>query len=271
MKNEVAVTTDQINAVVAIAKYAANSKLFDKLLGSSDPATKEAAAFCIAMYAHDLGLPIMPCLFGGIRPVVGNIEISPRMMNGMIRKAGHKIDILKSDEAICTLKGTRHDTKESYTCSFTIDDARRAGLVRSGGGYEKWASDMLFARCLSRLSRRLFADVISTAYIEGEISLADAWVIEPAGTSEILIEATKPEPQAEVIQIDGFLAALAKATSVTCGAELMMEYLMNLEEERKVPVAKIMEQALRKELIDRFVKGFQNWCDAKTDAESIKP
>lgn len=256
MTKEVTVTTEQIKALEAIAKYAASSKHFANLGG-------EAGIFCIAMYAQELGLPVMSCLFGGMKPVLGNIEISPRMMNAMIRKAGHKIEILDSTGEKCTLRGTRHDTKESYLCTFTLDDARRAGLVRSGGGYEKWASDMLFARCLSRLSRRLFADVISTAYIEGEISNSSDEVTVESAETVAIEELAAPK----AVPFDSFREALTVAIGREFDSELMMAYLLDLEKERKVPVSKIMEQAIKPELVQRFYNGFKTWLDAKADAE----
>jgi hypothetical protein len=90
------------------------------------------------------------------------------MMNGMIRKAGHKLEIT-STKAACSIRGTRNDTGETYVASFSVDDAKNAGLFKAGGGWDKYPEDMCFARALSRLARRLFPDVIGTAYVEGEI------------------------------------------------------------------------------------------------------
>ena len=139
--------------------------------------------------ARELGIPPMQAIQGGMSVIQGKVEISPRMMNTMIRKAGHKLEILQSDDNLCKIKGVRADTKEEYTATFSLDDATRAGLLRNGGGWEKYASDMLFARCISRLARRLFADVISNTYVEGEIE-----------TDE---KATAPsEPETKTIQIE---------------------------------------------------------------------
>ena len=157
------VTVEQVKALETISEHAFNSKHFEKLGG-------KAGLFCIAMYAQELGLSPMQCFYGGMSNILGKIELSPRMMNSMIRKAGHKIRILQSTNEVCTLRGERCDTQESYECSYTAEEAKRAGLYRAGGGWDKYPSDMLFVRCMSRLARRLFADVISTAYIEGEVS-----------------------------------------------------------------------------------------------------
>ncbi len=102
-----------------------------------------------------------------------------------------------------------NDTQECYTASFSLDDARRAGLVRSGGGWEKYASDMLFARCISRLARRLFADVISTAYVEGEIDRSEA------------------EPHSAPIEVKG---EASPANEIVCTSQKMPEKEMSITE-----------------------------------------
>ncbi len=159
--SELIPTNDEIRAIEIMSKHAQESKFFNNLNGYG-------GIFSIAMFARELGLPVMQCLFGGMTNIQGKIEIAPRMMNAMIRKAGHQINIIKSDDEICTLKGVRKDTNETYECSYAIGDATKAGLTQKQN-YKNYASDMLFARCLSRLARRLFADVIGSAYVEGEI------------------------------------------------------------------------------------------------------
>jgi len=91
-------------------------------------------------------------------------------MNGLIRRAGHSIKIVVSSDTHCTLLGTRSDG-DSFETSFTMDDAIKAGLA-SGNVWKKYPADMLYNRCMSRLARRLFSDVIGNAYVEGEIKEA---------------------------------------------------------------------------------------------------
>jgi hypothetical protein len=106
---------------------------------------------------------------GGLQNIMGKVSMSPEMMNSLIRRDGHKIDIMESTDFSCKIKGTRKDTGETYTSVYTIEDAKKAGLVRAGGGWEKYPSDMLFARCISRLRRRLFPDIASRSYVHGEV------------------------------------------------------------------------------------------------------
>ncbi len=164
--NNLIPTIDELKSIEVMCNNANDSKFFTNHNGY-------AGIFSIAMYAKELGLPVMQCLFGGMHNIQGKIEVAPIMMNNMIRRAGHKILILKSDNTTCILKGVRKDTGEEYECSYTMADAASAGLSGKKN-YKDYASDMLFARCLSRLARRLFADVIGSAYVEGEITAPEA-------------------------------------------------------------------------------------------------
>lgn len=145
-----------------MAKAATESKYFEKLGGI-------AGITSIALYARELGIPVMGAVFGGLQNVMGKISMSPEMMNSLIRRDGHKIEIMESTDFACKIKGIRKDTGEVYISVFTIDDAKKAGLIRPNSGWDKYPSDMLFARCISRLRRRLFPDIASKSYVEGEV------------------------------------------------------------------------------------------------------
>jgi len=127
----------------------------------------------IMLAAREVGIPPMQALNGGLNIIQGKVEISARMMNALIRKAGHKIDIKDSTDLSCTLVGTRCDNGDRATVSYGLIDAQKAGLVKSGGGWTKCPKDMCFARAMSRLARQLFSDVIGIGYVEGEIKPVD--------------------------------------------------------------------------------------------------
>lgn len=160
MANDLIPQPEEIRAIEVMAKNAVESKYFDKLGGY-------AGLFSIAMYARELKLPIMHCLFGGMQSIQGKIQISPQLMNSLIRQGGHRLDIDSNDQR-CIIKGTRKESGETCTVTFSVEDAKRAGIFKSGGGWDKYPSDMCFARSLSRLARRLFPDVIGMSYVEGE-------------------------------------------------------------------------------------------------------
>lgn len=150
----------EFNMFQVIARNAQNSGLYGNAGG-------ESKIFMILLAARELGIPPMLALNGGIWNIQGKIEISARLMNSMIRRAGHMMEI-KSTDKECVIKAKRSDTGEEHTETFTIEMAQRAGLA-TRDTWKKYPEDMLYNRCMSRLARRLFPDVIGTAYVEGEI------------------------------------------------------------------------------------------------------
>jgi len=163
-----------------------------------------------------MGVSPMTAIFGGFSNIGGKITMSAELMNSLIRRAGHKLKIEQCDNVACIIIGERADTKETATVSFTLEEARKAGLVKSGGAWEKYTSDMLFARCLSRLRRRLFPDVATRAYVEGEIEeetvppITAALPNHPQGMH--LDNANLPKPAEELIDrvdLNGLIYALS--------------------------------------------------------------
>lgn len=196
MSNEIALipTKEEFEIIQMMSKAAADSKHFDKMGGV-------AAILSVGLYAKEIGIPIMTALHGGLVPVMGKITMSAEMMNSLIRQKGHRLEILESNDKICRIKGTRKDTGETYTAQFSIEDAKRAGLIKGGGGYEKHADDMLFARCISKLKRRIFPDIATKAYVHGEIEEED----EPKK------EAKKEDPiEVETVVIEDWIGELKK-------------------------------------------------------------
>lgn len=145
----------------AMATMSAATPFYGKLGGKN-------GIMAIMLYAREIGMAPMSALNGGIDNIMGRLAISARSVNEKIRISGHYIQIksLSADE--CSIYGKRKDTGEEHIATFTLADAKRSGLFKAGGGYEKNPEDMMFARAISKLGRRLFPDVIKGAYIEGD-------------------------------------------------------------------------------------------------------
>jgi hypothetical protein len=148
--------------------------------------------FAVVMTARELGIGPMAALNGGLHLIPNldregkpkgapNIMMAARTMNMMILKAGHKIEEIENVKGRVTLKGTRSDTGVSMTATMTIDMARESYLSHDSYGKPKmWSAwfknmdDMLWKTCLSKLARRLFADVIGNAYEPSEFEEKEA-------------------------------------------------------------------------------------------------
>lgn len=135
--------------------------------------------FAIVQKANSVKINPLEALNGGMYFVNGKVEMSSSMMMQLVRQAGHSVTKDKrSDDTVCILHGKRRDNGDTWTESFSVEDAKRAGIYRNM--WEKYPRNMLFARALSNLCRQLFTDVIKGCYVEGEIM--------PIETSPVVVE-----------------------------------------------------------------------------------
>src|ERR1044071_6899883 len=104
----------------------------------------EVGIFTIVQKARSIGLNPLDALNGAMYFVNGKVELSANTMNYLIRAKGHSIvrdD--KSNQEICILKGRRADNGDTWTASFSIKEAKIAGIYKNT--WEKYPEDMLFA------------------------------------------------------------------------------------------------------------------------------
>jgi len=127
-----------------------------------------AGVISIILTARELGLPPMACLNGGLYQIDGRVSISAQMMNALILKAGHRVDILEFSEKRCTIRFKRADREAHTDYSYTVEDASKAGYLKK----DNWINhlkDMLYCRCLSGGARKIMPDAIMGCYIHGEL------------------------------------------------------------------------------------------------------
>ncbi len=115
--------------------------------------------YALVAKAKSIGISPLEALNGGLYFVQGKVGMSSETMASLIRQAGHSIvKDPKSNSDVCILHGKRKDNGDTWMCSFSMDDARRAGLAKNM--YDKYPAIMLYNRCMSMLARQLFPDVI---------------------------------------------------------------------------------------------------------------
>lgn len=132
----------------------------------------EEGIFAVVAKAKSMNISPLEALNGGMYSVQGKVEMSGVMMMSLIRQAGHsiKMDPRSNKTSVC-LHGKRKDNGDEWTVSFSIDDAKTAGIYKAT--WEKYPQAMCIWRCVSMLGRYLFADVIKGCYVVGETSDAE--------------------------------------------------------------------------------------------------
>lgn len=118
----------------------------------------ERAAYLMAR-AYELGFPATAAP-DVIDDIQGRLTLKPQAAWALVLRSGllASINVDEGDD-FCDVKLTRKDNGVTLGYRFTMDAAKRAGLVKDGGAYEKWTRNMLYWRALGFAIDRAFPDV----------------------------------------------------------------------------------------------------------------
>lgn len=168
---------------------------------------KPEAVFAAILYGEELGIGPMQSL-NSIHVIEGKPGMSPELMRGLVARAGHRIDVKEASAERVTLWGKRADNDSEATVTWTMDDAKLAGLA-GRGAWKTYPRAMLLARATSELCRMIFADVVAgLSYTQEELASISGQVwdevpADPLGTEPVAAIATPvqvaPEPAPEPI------------------------------------------------------------------------
>lgn len=131
----------------------------------NDPAAVAAAI----MLGDELGIGPMQAL-AHVHVVEGRPAASAELMRALVLRAGHELWVEYADDHRAEVRGVRHGTERVLSATWTIDDARRAGLIRPRSGWQAYPRAMLTARATAELCRRAFPDAIAgLSYLAEEL------------------------------------------------------------------------------------------------------
>jgi hypothetical protein len=184
-----------------------------RLFGVASP--EQAAAVMLA--GHELGLPLVAS-FEFIHVVQGKPSVSPRgalaLLHGHPECAGIKIEDVTDDKGnaqACRVWMKRRNGFE-YTITFSMDDAKRAGVVKADSGWSKYPSNMLRWRAIGFCADVVFPDVLGglkRADEYGADLTPDGDVIEGTWqTAEEPVEDSAPVLLQQLVDIYGAEAVL---------------------------------------------------------------
>ena len=200
--------------VIALATNIANTDFVPKDMRGSVP--KVVAAI---LHSRELGLPPMTGLAGS-HVISGRPGISAELMRSLIEQAGHSIRITEMTAARCVMKGRRTtwDQGDWTTVSYTMQEAVTAGDANKNPNYRTRPSDMLLARCTTRLARMVFADVIhgmrSVEELQDMTETSDGVLLPlEQSSAKVSRQSATPAPAVE----DGTPAALGGAAPTAMG------------------------------------------------------
>lgn len=122
----------------------------------------QAQAVTKILFGRELGFsPIVS--ISGIHIIEGKPALSSNLMATLIKRSGkYDYRVTRWDNTGCVLMFRQKEAgkwEEVGESSFTMDDARAAGVIRAGGSWAKYPKAMLFARALSQGLRTYCPDV----------------------------------------------------------------------------------------------------------------
>lgn len=175
-------TLDMWNLISALAPAAHQSRLF----GVSSP---EQAAMIMAK-GYELGMPITAA-FELIQVIQGRPTLSPRGALALVLASGLLEDMQIADVPnACTVTMKRRGVP-AYSLTWTLDDAKKAGVIKSDSAWQSYQANMLRWRAVGFVIDVLFSDVT------GGLKRADEFgaTVDAEGTI-VSISTPEPTPQA---------------------------------------------------------------------------
>ena len=166
--------------IQAVAPSMHQSRLF----GVTSP--EQAAAIMLKGFELGIGLAAS---FEFIITVQGKPSLIPRGALALIHRSGELAGMKIEDKPdSCTVTMKRKGGFE-YTLTYSLEDAKRAGLVKPGSAWEAYGPNMLRWRCIGFVADVVFPDIL------GGLKRADEFgaAIDVAG-NVVEGEWTVPEP-----------------------------------------------------------------------------
>lgn len=162
---------------------------------------RQLAQACVKIAAGaEYGLPPVVSMTG-INVIKGRVTLSANVMAAIMKRAGYKIKTRFDGEQSCVITVIDPDGEELGESSFSMDDARKAGL--GGDNWKKFPRNMLFARAVSNAARWFAPEVLTGAI-----------------TPEELGEVEEP-PVVEVSEVQQFRSELAALAHTPSGKEVI--------------------------------------------------
>ena len=151
---------------------------------------KQDEVYAALLTGMELGLGPMAAM-RHISVIDGKPSLSAAMQLALLRRAGHRIEVVEATEARCAIRGQGPDGMR-LEVEYTIEEAKGAGLL----GKTNWKSypkDMLWARCVSRYARRADAGATLGLYSPADWDSRDSVTLAPEEYASVVVAAERPD------------------------------------------------------------------------------
>jgi hypothetical protein len=151
------------------------------------------SVLAVILRGQELGITPMQSLemFNFIQ---GKVTMSAAGLVALCQSRGGKFEVLEETDKACAIRATRPDRQWVQEYRFSIEDAHMMGLTGKDN-WKKMPRWMLYARCVSVLCRRGWADILGGLYSSEEMRDSQAIEIEPVreAVNEDIPQVVQPE------------------------------------------------------------------------------
>lgn len=220
--NEITIQNAQRGELLPAPKSTAEAMELAKTLASSQLIPKAfqqrpGDVFVAMMWSHSLGIPIVQGL-QGIAVINGKPSLYGDALLAVCMGSGQMADIEETvtgnaDNLTATCKVTRRGKPTPVVSTFSMADARAAGLLDKPGPWKQYTSRMLKMRARAFALRDAFPDVLSgiasaeemqdvegTATEKATENVAEQVAKMPRRRSKLPVQAPKEGTEAEVVK-----------------------------------------------------------------------
>ncbi|MDP4175438.1 MAG: hypothetical protein Q8933_15800 [Bacteroidota bacterium] len=129
--------------------------------------TPEKVLVCM-FKSQELGLPALEGL-SGMAVINGKVTLQGNLLLALINRSNKaKKIVIDEQETYCSVTMSRRDYEFEYTFQFSLDDAKKAGLLDKQI-WRQYTKTMLKWRAVSGCARVVFSDIIGGLYTPEEI------------------------------------------------------------------------------------------------------
>jgi hypothetical protein len=181
-------TSDDWRMISEIAPVMYKSRLFG--------VSSIEQAIAVMLKGHELGFPLTMS-YEVIKVIQGQPSLAPRGALALVLVSG-QLEAWKIEEPVgsCSVWMKRVNGLE-YSLTWTMDDAKRAGVVKPGSGWETYPANMLKWRVIGFVLDVLFPDVIGGMKRADEFGASidsNGNVIDAQWTEQRALPHTEPAP-----------------------------------------------------------------------------
>jgi hypothetical protein len=170
-----------------IAELAAWGDLAKKS-GIVPPSISREQAMAIVQAGRELGLQPFQSL-RSMSFINGKLTMSVQLQLALARRQGVRVTSLDETNDSCSVTLVRGE--EKISCTYALDDARKAGLVKAGGAWERYGRQMLRWRAIGDALRLIAPDLVM-----GFMDPVEAESVEPVGPDAAATQEAHPVAEA---------------------------------------------------------------------------